>query len=78
MSTLTSTASGLRRTVRDMIVTCSTWFSNCWYTMKKMIVAMPAGTECRKANSTVGTAPRVAPTSGMRSAKATNNPRVAA
>ena len=29
-STLTSTTNGLRSTVRAMIVTCRTWFSNCW------------------------------------------------
>ena len=33
---------------------------------------MPAGGECRKATAMVGMAPRVAPTRGMRSAKATH------
>jgi hypothetical protein len=36
------------------------------------MAAIPAGTEWRKANPIVGTAPSVAPTSGMRSAKATH------
>ena len=78
ISTLMRTASGLSLTVRDMIVTWSTWFSNCWYTTKKTIAVMPAGTECRNANRIVGMAPRVAPMSGMRSAKPTNSPSVAA
>ncbi len=39
---------------------------------------MPAVVECRKAKAMVGTAPRVAPTSGMRSAKPTNSPRTPA
>ena len=29
--TLHSVGPGFSLTVRDMIVTCSTWFSNCWY-----------------------------------------------
>jgi hypothetical protein len=32
-STDSSTVSGFTATVLDMIVTCRTWFSNCWYTM---------------------------------------------
>src|SRR5690349_2944695 len=40
--------------------------------MKKATMAMPAGTECRNAAIDATTAPRVAPTSGMRSAIATN------
>ena len=61
MSTLTRTVSGFTLTVRDMIETWSTWFSNCWYTMKKMRATMPAVVEWRKANTIVGTAPSVAP-----------------
>ena len=34
---------------------------------------MPAVVECRKATATVGMAPSVAPTRGMRSAKATQS-----
>ena len=30
ISTLIRTANGDTATVRAMIVTCSTWFSNCW------------------------------------------------
>jgi hypothetical protein len=39
---------------------------------------MPAGVEWRNATATVGMAPRVAPTIGMRSAKATHSARTSA
>ena len=41
--------SGLTFTVRDMIDTWSTWFSNCWYTMKKTRATIPAVVEWRNA-----------------------------
>src|SRR3954454_13091907 len=64
--TATNTASGFSFTVLDMTTGCNTWISNCWWTTKKTIVAMPSPGECKNATNTGGIAPRVAPTSGSR------------
>jgi hypothetical protein len=68
-----STVNGLSFTVREKISGWSRWFSNCWYSTKNTTVTMPAVVDSVNAASEATTAPSVAPTSGMRSARPTNS-----